>query len=220
MEHDSGCPTIGLDTEAASDWLSENMWVIGILYLIAGPFIALLGTAWFPYVCATLISIFVIIIITSFSLSMNWMATTAGTVVVMCIALLLGVIAGMLVRRKIWVMVSLLGLVAGFFIGSFIYALIIEISGWEEIWAFWFISCTMAIIGLLLSMKLGKSVVMTGTSLVGSYMFMRSWTLFFPGHYPSEDELVSDDFDELETDNIFWVFVAMFLSCFLISLVF
>lgn len=219
IKHLSGCQTANIDIDSTVDWLSDNMWCIGIMYLIAGPLIALFGTAWFPIVTASLIAIFIIGVITSFSLSMGWMATTGGTVAVMVIALVLGVIAGMLVRRKIWIMVSLLGLIAGFFTGSLIFAMIYGSCGWDAVWGYWVISCTIAIIGLMASFKLGKPVVMTGTSMVGSYLFMRSWTLFFPGHYPSEAEIV-DDYDQLEADALFWVFIGVFISCFVGSLIF
>lgn len=152
-------------------------------------------------------------------MAMEWMNSGAGCAIIMCLALLLGVISGMLVRRKIWLMVSLLGVVAGFFSGAFIYAMIYSINGWDAVWGYYLISITFAIIGFLLSLKLGKSIVITGTSMIGSYLFMRAWTLFFPGHYPSESEIV-EDYENVELDDIFWVFFGMFIACFIGSMVF
>lgn len=64
-------------------------------------------------------------------------------------------------------------------------------------------------------------LVIIATSMVGSYLFMRSWTLFFPGHYPSESELVSSKGEDyLEMDSIFWVFIGLFAVSFAFSLVY
>ena len=50
------------------------------------------------------------------------------------------------------------------------------------------------------------------TSIVGSYLFMRSWTLFFPGNYPSEVELINSQGQAaLDMGPIFWMYVAIFL---------
>ena len=125
----------------------------------------------------------------------------------------------MLVRRNIWIMIGLLGLVAGFFSGSLVFALVAGMSGWKAVWGFWVISVLMACVGCVAACYLGKSVVLLSTSLVGSYLFMRAWTLFFPGHYPSESQLI-DETSTLEFDAIFWVFVAVFGVCFAGSVVF
>lgn len=186
MKHADGCPKINIDLEYYSQWLSDNQWAIGVIYVIAGPIIALLGMAWFPYVTASVVGIFVIGIICSLALAFGWMTSTTAGVIIFVVALIVGVLAGILVRRKIWLMVGLLGLIAGFFSGSLVFALIGGMTGWKAAWGYWVISVAMAAIGCLAACYAGKAVVLVGTSLVGSYMFMRAWTLFFPGHYPSE----------------------------------
>lgn len=211
MKHAAGCPTV--NAEEYLGWLADNEWLIGIIYVIFGPFVGLMGTAMFPVIAASLVAIFIIGIFTSFCLSMGWMATTGGTVGVLIGALVLGVLAGMLVRRQIWVMVGLLGLVAGFFSGALIYALIYGASGWDAVWGYWVIAIATASIGCLAACFLGKSVVLLSTSMVGSYLFMRAWTLFFPGHWPSEAELI--DGTELEPDAEFWVFFGVFIAGFI-----
>ena len=181
--------------------------------------IALFGLQWFPYVTAGLVAIFMIGVVTSVSLALGWMVTTTGTIITCVVALLLGVLAGCLIRRNIWIMIGLLGLVAGFFSGSLVYALIFSLSGWSSVWGFWLISVLTGAAGCVASCYLGKAIVLISTSLVGSYLFMRSWTLFFPGNYPSEAELVTGEF-ELENDLIFWVFIGVFALSFIISIFF
>ena len=219
LYHAAGCPVVNFDADVYTDWLYENQWVIGIIYLVAGPLIAGFGLQWFPYVTASLVAIFVIGITSSLSLALGWMATTTGTVITLVVALILGVIAGILIRRNIWIMIGLLGLVAGFFSGSLVYALIFSLSGWSSVWGYWLISVITAVVGCVASCYLGKAIVLLSTSLVGSYLFMRSWTLFFPGNYPSEAELVSGEF-ELDNEAIFWVFIGVFVLGFVSSVIF
>ena len=90
-------------------------------------------------------------------------------------------------------MLALLGMVAGFFAGSFLFALISGMTGgsWNETWGYWLLTITGAVVGAVLALYLGKVFVQVSTSLIGSYLFMRSWTMFFPGSYPSEEALVA-----------------------------
>merc|ERR1712051_180197 len=111
-------------------WLYENGWAIGIIYVIAGPLIALFGLKWFPYVTASLIAIFVIGLTVSLSMAFGWMTSTVGTVITFIVALILGILAGCVVRRNVWIMIGLLGLVAGWFSGTFGNAFIVAVSGW------------------------------------------------------------------------------------------
>lgn len=214
LKHNAGCPTANIDLEQAQAWISENQWVIGIVYVIAGPLIALFGLKWFPYVTAAIAALFTMAIVTSFSLALGWMSSTVGIVIVSIVALILGVLVGVLIRRNIFVMIGLLGTAAGFFCGSLLFALIAGLTDWSAVWGFWTISAAVAAIGCLLACYLGKPVVLLSTSLVGSYMFMRAWTLFFPGHYPSEQELVSD-YSDISYDWQFWVFIATFVVSFI-----
>ena len=165
---------VNIDLEKYMGWLSENGWAIGIIYLIAGPPIALFGLKWFPYVTASLIAIFVIGLCISLSMAFGWMASTVGTVVTFVVALILGILAGCIVRRNVWIMVGLLGLVAGWFSGTFVNAFIVAVSGWEAVWGFWVISGLMAAIGCVAACYLGTTVVLLSTSMVGSYLFMRA----------------------------------------------
>ena len=213
MKHDAGCSSGGVDLEATMGWLYDNEWAIGIIYLIFGPLIALFGTGWFPYVVAAIVAIFVIGIVCSISLAAGWMSTGLGTGIVFAVALILGVIGGMVIRRNVKAAIGILGGVGGFFSGSIIFALIASFCEWEAAWGFWVISVSMALVGFLISCKFGKGIVLFSTSLIGSYLFMRSWTLFFPGHWPSEAQLM--DPANLEVDASFWIFFSIFMAGFI-----
>ena len=117
-------------------------------------------------------------------------------------------------------MLGLLGLAGGFFSGAFLFAMISGVTGgaWDAEWGYWFLSCISAIAGLVLAFKYGLPLVQISTAFVGSYLFMRSWTLFFPGNYPSEAELVKSGDEPLEISSIFWVFIGIFIVTFALSL--
>ena len=217
MKHAAGCSKGGVDIEATMGWLYENEWAIGIIYLIAGPFIALFGVSWFPYVIAGIVAIFVIGCICSVSMAAGWMVTTHGTVIVLAVASILGIVGGMLIRRNFKVAVAILGTIGGFFSGSIIFALICSFTNWEALWGYWVISVAMAGVGLLVACKFESAIILF-TSLIGSYMFMRSWTLFFPGHWPSEAQLM--DPTNLEIGASFWIFFGIFVASFIFSLFF
>ena len=192
------------------------MWLLGIFYLILGIIIALYGVKLFPYIGASIVAIFTITVVCSLTLAFGWMEETWGCVLCVIFAFVLGITIGIIMRRNIWLLIALTGLVGGFFAGALIDATITVLSGWHTVWFYWFISCLMGAIGCLVSCCWGKGLVMVSTSFIGSYLFMRSWTLFFPGHYPNEIELMegTSDFDY---DGIFWVFVALFAICWPLS---
>ena len=210
LKHEDGCPALGIDLQGYISWLEENEWFLGIMYLIVGPLLGLFGVQWFPYVTAILVAFFVFGLCVSLGLAFDWMVTTGGLIAVLVVGAILGTLLGIFIKRKIWIMVALLGMVAGFFSGTLIFALIASASGWTAAWGWWVISIIMAIVGTLLAYGLGRPVVLTATSFVGSYLFVRAWTLFFPGHWPSEAQLMSD-YDSVETDSIFWVFVSLLI---------
>ena len=206
--------------EKSLGWLYENTWVIGIIYIIFGPMIAFFGGKWFPYIVASLVGLFTCSFLCSIALSAGWMATKGGASGAIITAIVLGVIAGVIVRKHFRIMLGLLGLAGGFFSGAFLFAMISGVTGgaWDAEWGYWFLSFISAIAGLVLAFLYGLPLVQISTAFVGSYLFMRSWTLFFPGNYPSEAELVKSGDEPLEISGIFWVFVGIFIVTFALSL--
>ena len=204
-------------------WLYDNTWAIGIIYVVFGPLIAFFGGKWFPYITSTLVGLFTVTVLCQVSLNAGWMVTMGGSIATIVVAVLLGVVAACIVVRMTWLMLCLLGMVAGFFGGSFLFALISGMTGgmWNEVWGYWVLAVGCAVVGGVLALYLGLPLVMTCTSLVGSYLFMRSWTLFFPGSYPSEEALIASKGQEaLEMDGLFWMYVGIFLVTFMVSLTF
>jgi len=147
--------------------------------------------------------------------SFGWSDSTIGFICIVIGGLLLALLVGWFVRRHIWMMVSLLGLVAGFFSGAVIFALIASASGWDDPIGLWIISIIMALVGLYLSYRHGYWLVLIATSFAGSYLFIRAWTIFYPGHWPTERQIIDGN---VRTDDMFWIFFFSFILCFICSI--
>jgi hypothetical protein len=153
-------------------WLSDNPYVLGIVFLVLGPIIAMCGKRWFPYIAATMGGMFVGGFFMLVAGALGWLNSTVWMIVCFIIAAALGVGFGMLLKKVIWLAVGLVGIVGGFYLGSFLYTLILHASGWESYWGYWGIALSFAILGGVLSCKFGKNIVLLGTSFFGSYIFV------------------------------------------------
>ena len=123
--------------------------------MFAGPLIALMGLRYFHLVAAGITALFVMIICFYTGMSAGWMSSIGGSIAVVLVAINLGLIAGCIVKRYIWLMVGMLGLVAGFFAGATIFSIIYACVGWSAIWGFWVIAITLAAIGTWASCTMG-----------------------------------------------------------------
>ena len=190
--------SLDLETHQAkvSNWLEDNMWCVAIIYMVLGPLLMVFGLQWFPYLAASLVALFVMTTCVSVGFALEW-TSTWEMVAVCSVGFILGVLAGMMIRRNIWIMLMLTGLVAGFFAGIVLMGMISLTAGDIDPWVFWCVTVFMALLGAGIAYRFGKTVVIWSTSFVGAYLFTRAWTLIFPGHWPSEAELMEGD---VETD--------------------
>lgn len=114
-----------------------------------------MGLRYFHLVAAGITALFVMIICFYTGMSAGWMSSIGGSIAVVLVAINLGLIAGCIVKRYIWLMVGMLGLVAGFFAGATIFSIIYACVGWSAIWGFWVIAITLAAIGTWASCTMG-----------------------------------------------------------------
>ena len=158
-------------------------------------------------------------------MGLGWTDSTEGACACFFSLIVIAALAAIFVRKSVWAMITMLGLIAGWFFGAFLFTIIATSSGWESEMGYWLLASVFALIGCITACQFGVPVVMTLTSIVGSYLFMRAWTLFYPGHYPNESQIVSPasldkDADLFEMTYMFWVFVSVFLVCFAFSMTF
>ena len=121
------------------------------------------------------------------------------------VGLILGLIAGYFIKTNIWVAVTLVGGVAGFFLGFFIHGIIVATTPHEENWEMILICVILAIIGALLAVKWGREIVVISTSFIGSYLIMRGLSFCFGG-YPDENKVWADisEGKEITVETKFW----------------
>ena len=203
----AGCPQYDLVDEL--NWLAENQWFVGLIYLAVSPFIAFFGLKMFPYVAATISSLFAMFFVCLLSASFDTFESPAGFWITMALALVAGIATGCFVRRKIWITVGLLGAIGGFFGGILILNMISSMSDWTSAWGLWVFGFTFGLLGFFAACKLGAPVVNMCTSFIGSYLFVRAITLLFSlDQWPTESEIMSGQLDTNQS-WVFWLLVAV-----------
>lgn len=177
-----GCP---VDTGSELDrWLDSNPLVLAVFMLIVGPVIAFLGKKWFPYVAAIVAGISVMDLCAWGAAEMGWLSSSWMPYVVLAVAIILAIIVGSLIRRAIWFAVGLVGIVAGASFGVVLWGTLV-VSGLfagDHPWTLILFGVLFAIIAGVLSFKWGQQMIVLATSMIGSYIFMRGWTLIFEGY--------------------------------------
>ena len=145
-------------------------------------------------------------------MGVGWCSSVGGAIAVFFLLVALASLAAYLVKKYDDYVIIILGLISGFFFGSFVFTLIANLSGWEAEWGYWLITIIFAICGSLITYYFDREIIMIFTSILGSYVFMRAWTLFFPGVYPSESRIVSSsDEESFKVTAIFWLFVFLWI---------
>jgi len=159
--------------------------------LVGGPLVGLYGKRFFPWVMAGLVFFITSCVLLIIFAVMGWMDSTVGLIICCCLAIALGLLAGWFVKRIIWLCIALLGFFGGFFLGLLVFSMILALVGYGPAWAMMVTGVAFAILGFFLARKYAKAIVLTATSLLGSYGFMRGVS-YFMGGYPSEAEIYAD----------------------------
>ena len=175
-----------------------------------------MGKRWFPYVVGTIGAVTTVSTIVIFGAMHGAAGKTSSLILLLACALCAGILVGVLLRKAIWIGVGLVGMVAGFALGSFIYGVILAATGWQSYWGAVLICVFGALLGGVLTFTLGKQIVILATSMVGSYLFTRGLTLVFYDDYPSEAEMFHklSNGQTVEVTWRFWLYVAIFFSVF------
>jgi hypothetical protein len=112
------------------------------------------------------------------------------------LSLALAALAGYLLWRFIIIGLVLLGGVAGFLAGTLLYNLVLVLFLTYS-WALAVTTITCAFIGMVLANKLKDEVIIFSTALLGSYAFVRGFSMFIGG-YPNEFTL----YDEISAGTV------------------
>jgi len=209
LSHAAGC--IEFDPDDYS-WFEENKIYFVLLALIVGPITAFGGKRLFPYVAATVISLFtffVVLIICSIS---GGFGTTLGLVLSILAALVFAIAVGICTRRCFWFNVAVLGAIAGLCLGAVLYSLIAISFEVQSEWAFGISCVIMGIIGGIYAWYRGEQLILWGTSLIGSYVTMRGIAAFYGG-FPEVNELKrwAETGETIEKPALFYVSILIFI---------
>lgn len=103
---------------------------------------------------------------------------------------MLGVIAGVCTLYAVWLAIGAFGVIGGFFLGSFIYELTLMQFDFFHAWGFMSITVGCVILGIILSCKYGKEVIVICSSQIGAILVVRGTSLFFEEGFPTESEII------------------------------
>jgi len=162
-------------------WLDENPLVLGIFLLIIGPMVAMTGKRLFPYISAFIGGFALVASVMLFSGAMGWLSEWWIVFLVLALAIALGALFGVFIKRNMWFAVGTVGVVGGLFLGAALYSLLLNWFGWESYWGFWSITIAVAVIGGILSCKFNSMIVILATSFFGSYIFVTGLNYIFGG---------------------------------------
>lgn len=217
MSHSTGC--VSYTVLGITKFLNENVWASGTILLVAGLVIGMAGRKLFPHVIGSFAGLMAMMGVLIAGSIFGWLASTAGLIIMIILAIAAAGAVGWFIRQSIWIMVSFLGVFAGFFLGVFLTSTVIGMTGWESM-TFLIVVCGITTIsGAYASWKHGEWLVLLSTSFVGSYFFMRGWTFYF-GHYPNEMTVYSGiasgvDVSEEYLEWQFWVYYLVFIGGFI-----
>jgi hypothetical protein len=133
VAHSAGCANV--DVSGFGNFMNENPWILGIILLVCGPFIAFCGKRFYPWVTAFIAGIFVGFGSFTIFSALDWTCSTAGLVICVIVAIVLAVLASKIVFKMVWVGIGMLGIVGGYFLGTMIYTLLLASFKWEALWA-------------------------------------------------------------------------------------
>ena len=153
LEHEAGCPVI--DLYRVKLLFMENNWMVGIVLVIFGLFVGLFGLKYLRATAAIMISFGILLATLILSSVFGFFNTLLGIIVTCTIAVLLAIICGVLTVFFVWFSIGALGVLGGFFLGSFLYETTIMQFDFSHAWGFMILTVAGAVIGLVLSVKYG-----------------------------------------------------------------
>jgi len=95
---------------------------------------------------------------------------------------IIGIITGFILYNCVKIGSILIGIAFGACVGMMVWAFISYWAEWKSYLPSLISTCLFAVIGAFVGMKYSKFAIANGTSLIGSYTFMRGWSLIFEGY--------------------------------------
>ena len=156
--------------------VDKNPWFLALISFVVGLHIAFKGRNKFP-TASMVMAIFVGTKTTVYvGAELGYMDDLKDGVIVGIVAVLIGILAGYIVRKSIKTGVVFTGIVAGAAIGALYFGLCLAIFGESEamqsVRTFYLSLLVFGLLGAFLGFRKGKEVVLYGTSLAGAFIFL------------------------------------------------
>jgi hypothetical protein len=133
------------------------------------------------------------------------------------ICAIVGIFVGFILQRMLKIGAAIMGAIGGYIVGIMVYNLIffwVKSNIFLEV-----ISVLGALVMTVLSIRQYDNIVIFGTAMLGSYCFVRGFSLFIPDSFPNESTIL-DKIVNLEVEFTFYIYLAVFLIIFAGGVVF
>ena len=146
------------------------------------------------------------------------MDETADLIIGLAIAVVIGIIVGIIIFCFEKIRSVLLGITFGAYVGLVLWGFITYWMTEKYILVSIIVTICFAVLGGVFGYIYDKKTIMYGTSLIGSYTFMRGWTLIF-GEFVGEQQVYGllSVSDPLVLDKRMVYYIAVFYIMFTVS---
>ena len=218
MRHASGCPLFTVNEFVRA--VDRNIWIAAILAIIIGTLVAFRGRSMFPVAASTLVFFTAAKTLMYASAELGYMADTTHMIMVIIGSILVGFVCGHIARKVIRIGVAFVGIMAGMALGALVFGIALSVSdgALSSTNDFLVFEAIFGVAGLIMAVTSPKAVVLTGTSIVGSFTAMHGWYLIFGG-FPDEWDLAArlDSGETVRLGSSFYVYCAAFACLFFVS---
>ena len=171
-----------VEVQLLTDFIMENPIIFGIVLIIIGIPIALFGQRWFKYVCSGFGGFSAFIIAAFSAEDLGFMDETSGLWICLVVSVIIGIVIGIILYNFVKIGSVLIGITCGACIGLMLWAFISYWMTEKYIIVSLVSTIVFAVLGAVFGIKYGSKAILYGTSLIGSYTFMRGWSLIFKGY--------------------------------------
>ena len=207
MKHAAGCHTY--TTHPFYIWLEKHKIFASITSIVLGAVVATVGKRMFPWIGAIIAAVSMLFTVFSVSSALGWSNEILGVMLTFLVGAALAIATGSIIRRNIGLAIIVTAILGGLTAGNAIYDLLLTSFGWESLIGWAVLVSLFGLIGGALTFKFGSEIILFGTSLIGSYFFVRGWSLIFGG-WPSETVIFVSLRSEEHLD-VTWSFYIYFV---------
>ena len=210
MKHSAGCYLVTeVKEDTVESWFDKHKTIAGVIYIVYGALIATLGKRLFPFIGAKLAAIAVFVAVVDIFAAFELTATGLGVILTILLATGLAIIAGMVVRKHIWSAFTVVAVIGGLAFGNLIFDSLLAVTSLSN-FGYYVIVGVFGFMGFSISQRFGKEIALYGTSLIGSFAFVRGWSFFLPG-WPT-DYVIANDVANGEKLQLTWQFGVYLLA--------